>query len=176
MTADEVRSEAESFLRAVFGVLEEDVTIEIEPTAEEGLYVNLIGNAFALPEERPVLTALEYLLRGVLYRKTGTDIDVVLDANGSVKRRRAELIGFALSKAEEVVREKKRVRLNAMPAHERRIVHVTLADYPGIKTYSIGAGDHRRVVMEPASGAAPESGHGPDDARDDETAATPSED
>jgi len=158
MTRDEARKEAETFLRGVFGILEEDVAIEIEADGEDGLYVNLVGNVFALPEERPELVALEHLLRGVLYRATGSDLEVVLDANGSVKRRRAELIGFALSKAEEVVRERKRIRLNAMPAHERRIIHVALADYPGVKTYSIGAGEHRRVVMEPpASGAAAES-------------------
>jgi spoIIIJ-associated protein len=169
MKTDEVRQEAETFLRAVFGLLEEDVALEIEPEGDDGLYVNLVGNLFALPEERPVLAALEHLLRGVLHRKTGADVDVILDANGAVKRRRAELIGFALSKAEEVVRERKRVRLNAMPAHERRMIHVTLADYPGVKTYSVGAGDHRRIVMEPASGLEPDAGVDP------ETGATPSE-
>jgi len=155
MKTDEARREAEAFLRDAFGLLEEDVRFEIEAEGDDGLYVNLAGNAFALPEERPVLAALEHLLRAVLYRKTGREFDVVLDANGSVKRRRAELIGFALSKAEEVVREKKRVRLNAMPAHERRVVHMTLADYPGVKTYSTGTGENRRVVMEPTDGVEP---------------------
>jgi spoIIIJ-associated protein len=170
MKTDEVRKEAEAFLRAVFGILEEDVSLDIEPEGDDGLYVNLVGNLFALPEERPVLAALEHLLRGVLHRKTGADVDVILDANGAVKRRRAELIGFALSKAEEVVRERKRVRLNPMPAHERRMVHVTLADYPGVKTYSVGVGDHRRVVMEPASGLGPDAGPEPG------TGGAPSED
>lgn len=158
MTRDEVRRDAETFLRGVFDLLEEDVAIEVEADGDDGLYVNLVGNVFALPEERPVLVALEHLLRGVLHRTTGSDVEIVLDANGAGKRRRAELIGFALSKAEEVVRERKRIRLNAMPAHERRVVHVTLADYPGVKTYSIGVGDHRRVVLEPASGVGPDGG------------------
>jgi spoIIIJ-associated protein len=155
MKTDEVRREAEAFLRSVFGILEEEVALEIEPEGDDALYVNLVGNAFGLPEERPVLAALEHLLRGSLQRTTGDDLEVILDVNGAVKRRRAELIGFALSKAEEVVRERKRIRLNAMPAHERRMIHVTLADYPGVRTYSIGAGDHRRVVMEPESGVEP---------------------
>jgi spoIIIJ-associated protein len=158
MKTDDVRREAEAFLRAVFGILEEDVVFEIEPEGDDGLYVNVVGNVFALPEERPILSALEHLLRGALHRKTGADLEVVLDANGAVKRRRVELIGFALSKAEEVVREKKRVRLNPMPAHERRMVHVTLANYPGVKTYSVGVGDHRRLVMEPESGLGPDAG------------------
>ena len=102
-----------------------------------------------MPEERSVLTSLEHLVRGFIRRKTNKDVDIILDVNGSVKKRRAELIRFALSKAEEVRRERKRLRLNAMPSHERRTVHVTLANFPGVKTYSIGDGDGRRVVIEP---------------------------
>jgi len=66
-----------------------------------------------------------------------------------VKRRRAELIRFALTKAEEVRRDRKRIRLNPMPAHERRTIHVTLANVPGVQTRSVGEGDERRVLIEP---------------------------
>ena len=153
---DALRQAAEAFVRRLLEILEEDAAIEVEEDGEEGLYVNLVGNLFSLPEERPILTALEHLLRGSLRRQTGKEIEVVVDANGAVKRRRAELIRFALAKAEEVVREKKTVRLNAMPAHERRTVHVALASFPGIRTYSVGAGEGRRVVMEPEEKKTPE--------------------
>jgi predicted RNA-binding protein Jag len=36
-----------------------------------------------------------------------------------------------------------------MPSRERRTIHITLANFPGIKTYSIGQSDVRRVVIEP---------------------------
>jgi len=143
------RTEVETFLHQLLEILEEDVTFEVEEDATDGIYVNLVGNLFALPEERPVLTSLEHLLRGTVRRKTSKDVDIVLDVNGAVKRRRAELIRFALSKAEEVRRERKRLRLNPMPSHERRTIHVTLANFPGVKTYSTGDGDGRRVVIEP---------------------------
>jgi spoIIIJ-associated protein len=151
---DELKREAEAFVRRLLELLEEEATLEIEEDGDDGLYVNLVGNLFSLPEERPVLTSLEHLLRGALRRKSGKEIEVIVDANGAVKRRRAELIRFALAKAEEVVREKKTVRLNAMPAHERRTVHVALASFPGVKTYSVGSGEGRRVVMEPESAPA----------------------
>jgi spoIIIJ-associated protein len=143
------RTEIEAFLHQLFEILEEDVTFEIEEDSPDGLYVNLVGNLFSMSEERPVLTSLEHLLRGAVRRKTNKDVEIVLDVNGAVKRRRAELIRFALGKAEEVRRERKRLRLNAMPSHERRTIHVTLANFPGVKTYSIGDGDGRRVVIEP---------------------------
>ena len=145
-----LQQEVEAYLRQLLDILEEDATFEVEPTsAPEGLYVNLEGSLFSLPEDRSVLTALELLLRGALRRKTGQEIEVVLDVNGTVKRRRAELIRFALTKAEEVRRDRKRIRLNAMPAHERRTIHVTLANVPGVQTRSVGDGDERRVMIEP---------------------------
>jgi len=145
----EMRDEIEAYLKELIAILEEDVAFEIEEEPPDGLYVNIVGSTFTLPEERPVLSALEHLLRGAIRRRTGEDAEIVLDINGAVKRRRAELIRFALNTAEAVVREHKRVRLNAMPAHERRTIHVTLANYPGVRTHSVGEGENRRVVIEP---------------------------
>jgi len=144
-----LKSEVEAYLRTVLDILEEDVTFEIEDDGSGGLYVNLVGSMFSLPEERSILASLEHLLRGALRRKTGKEAEVILDVNGSVRRRRAELIRFALGKAEEVARSRTPVRLNSMPPHERRTIHVTLANFPGVRTYSTGAGDNRQIVIEP---------------------------
>jgi len=149
-----LKKAVEAYLSELLALLEEDATFEVEPITdpEGGLYVNLEGTTFSLPEERPVLTALELLLRGALRRKVGQEIEIVFDVNGAVKRRRGELIRFALTKAEEVRRDRKRLRLNAMPSHERRTIHVTLANVPGVKTRSVGNGDERRVMIEPDDG------------------------
>jgi spoIIIJ-associated protein len=146
---ENLHSEVETLLHELLAILEEDVAFVVEDDAQDGIYVNLEGNLFALPEERPALTALEHLIRGAVRRKTGKELEIVIDVNGAVKKRRAELIRFALSKAEEVRREHKRLRLNAMPSHERRTIHVTLANFPGVRTYSTGDGDARRVMIEP---------------------------
>lgn len=150
METKALQQEVEAYLRKLLAILEEDATFEVEPTSTpEGLYVNLEGSLFSLPEERSVVAALELLLRGALRRKTGQDVELVFDVNGAVKHRRAELIRFALTKAEEVRRDRKRIRLNAMPSHERRTIHVALANFPGVRTHSVGRGDERRVMIEP---------------------------
>jgi len=146
---ESVKAEIRQYLQELLSIMEEEATFEVEGDSYEDLYVNLTGSLFSLPEERPILTALEHLLRAYLRRKTGRDCEVILDVNGAMKRRRAELMRFALNAAESALREHKRIRLNAMPAHERRTIHLTLANFPGIKTYSIGDGEERRVVIEP---------------------------
>jgi spoIIIJ-associated protein len=41
------------------------------------------------------------------------------------------------------------VVLEAMPAHERRIIHMALRDHPTVTTKSIGEGEHRKVTIIP---------------------------
>ena len=146
---ENVKAEIAEYLQELLAIMEEEATFEVEGDSYEDLYVNLTGSLFSLPEERPILTALEHLLRAYLRRKTGRECEVILDVNGAMQRRRAELMRFALNAAESALHEHKRIRLNPMPAHERRTIHLTLANFPGIKTYSIGDGEERRVVIEP---------------------------
>ncbi|HEY91640.1 MAG TPA: hypothetical protein G4O07_07380, partial [Dehalococcoidia bacterium] len=39
--------------------------------------------------------------------------------------------------------------LEPMPAYERRIIHLALADHPDVITESTGEGDTRKVVILP---------------------------
>jgi len=144
-----IQAEIKGYLTDLLAILEEEASFEIEGDPDDEIYVDLTGNLFSLPDERPILAALEHLLRVTIHRKMEKDCAIVIDVNGAVKRRRAELIRFALSTAESVRQEHKRVRLNPMPSRERRTIHITLANFPGIKTYSIGQSDVRRVVIEP---------------------------
>jgi predicted RNA-binding protein Jag len=36
-----------------------------------------------------------------------------------------------------------------MPPNERRIIHLTLKQYPGVATHSEGEGNTRRITVEP---------------------------
>lgn len=143
------KKEIETYLKTLLDILEEEVTFAVEEESSEDLYVNLTGSLFSLPEERPILNALQQMMHLHLRHKTGRECEIIIDVNGAVKRRRGELISFALSAAESARQERKRIRLNPMPSHERRTIHLTLANFPGIKTFSIGQGEGRRVVIEP---------------------------
>jgi spoIIIJ-associated protein len=51
--------------------------------------------------------------------------------------------------AERAQRYRQPIFLDPMSPAERRIVHMTLADHPGVSTHSVGEGDSRRVVVSP---------------------------
>jgi spoIIIJ-associated protein len=51
--------------------------------------------------------------------------------------------------AERAVSSGKKVVLEAMPAHERRIIHIALRDHPAVITKSVGSDDNRKVTIIP---------------------------
>ena len=63
------------------------------------------------------------------------------------ERREENLRSLALRVAQQVRNYRRSIALEAMPPHERRIVHIALSDSKDISTESIGEGDARRVVI-----------------------------
>ena len=95
------------------------------------------------------LRAFGFLLNSMLGRMARRGVRVFIDVNGYRKEREDELGELARRTAETVDETDEPITLEAMPAHERRLVHIALADYEGVRTYSVGQGKERRVVIGP---------------------------
>ena len=95
------------------------------------------------------LAALQYILRLMVGHQTKTWVPIILDAEGYKERRHEALRALALRMAEHVKTRGAPFTLEPMPAYERRIVHLTLADHPAVFTESIGEGESRKVVIRP---------------------------
>jgi spoIIIJ-associated protein len=76
-------------------------------------------------------------------------VPITIDVEGYRERRDKALQALAWRVAEQVKVNGKQFTLEPMPAFERRIVHMALADHPDISTQSIGTGEARRVVVSP---------------------------
>jgi spoIIIJ-associated protein len=57
---------------------------------------------------------------------------------------------MARAAAERVQSSRQPFKLNPMSSRERRIVHLALQSFPGVRTESIGIGPQRQVVIHPA--------------------------
>lgn len=93
------------------------------------------------------LSALQYLVRLIANQQTKHWTPIIIDVEGYKKRRYEALRTLALHIAEQVKTKKTLFRLEPMPAFERRIIHLTLANHPDVTTQSIGEGELRRVVI-----------------------------
>lgn len=97
------------------------------------------------------LLALEYLTKRLIERTAAPETrpNFFLDVNGYRLHQLEELKAEAKSAAKKVRLYRAAITLKPMPAFERRIIHVALAEYPDITTESTGEGEDRRVVIKP---------------------------
>jgi spoIIIJ-associated protein len=93
------------------------------------------------------LSSIQFLVNLIAGKEIHRWTRMTVDVSGYRERREELLKGLALRMAERVQATRQPVALEAMPANERRIVHLALADHPFATTQSIGEGDDRKVVI-----------------------------
>ena len=95
------------------------------------------------------LSCLQYILRLMVANRTKSWVPVIIDVE-SYKQHRYEVLQTLATRIAEQVRDRGMpFTLRPMPAFERRIIHLTLADHPDVATQSTGVGETRRVVILP---------------------------
>ena len=95
------------------------------------------------------LDALQYMSRLMVGHRMQHRTHFVIDIDGYRERRQQALTRLAERMAGKAVKRGKPVTLEAMPAHERRIIHMALRDVPEVTTESTGEGKRRRVRIYP---------------------------
>jgi len=93
------------------------------------------------------LAALEHITKLMVAGRLKAWLPLNVDVAGYKKHRRDSLQKLALYLAEQVKSRRRAITMEPMPADERRIVHITLADNPDVTTQSIGEGENRKVVI-----------------------------
>jgi spoIIIJ-associated protein len=153
--AEALRNFLESTIRAAGFQLKVTVT-EAAPGAngDAELLVDVDGRDKEILLERggEVLKALEHLAFRALRLEPEHHEKIHIDCGGYRALRFEELRMTAKVAAERVQASKQPFRLNPMTSRERRIVHLALKDMPGVRTESVGTGEHRQVVIHPAEG------------------------
>jgi len=95
------------------------------------------------------LQVLQYMVRLMVSKHFNHWEPVIVDVESYRVRRLRSLQKMALKMADRAVSTDRRVVLEAMPAHERRLIHLALRDHPAVITKSIGSDDNRKVTIIP---------------------------
>ncbi|MDD4859378.1 MAG: KH domain-containing protein [Dehalococcoidales bacterium] len=98
------------------------------------------------------LATLQYMVRLILSHGNQQQSPIIIDVEGYKRRRYESLRALAKRIAEEVKTRHRSFTLEPMPAFERRIVHLTLANNPDVTTESTGFGEARKVIVKPKNG------------------------
>jgi spoIIIJ-associated protein len=155
----DVFEEAKKVLEDLLDYMDLDGTVrpsdEFTVTDEEGNMVsvglNIEGDDLGILIGRrgQTMVALQYIIRLIMSHKMQVQMPIVLDVEGYKQRRCEGLRTLALRLAEQVKTRNVPFAMEPMPAFERRIIHVTLADNPDVLTESSGAGELRKVTIVP---------------------------
>ena len=126
---------------------------EATATREEEVVADLDGRDKEILLERgaEALKALEHLAYRALRLEPAFHEKIHLDCGGYRALRFEELRMTARVAAERVQSSKQPFRLNPMSSRERRIVHMALKEFAGVRTESVGVGEERQVVIHPAT-------------------------
>ena len=120
-------------------VLSDDIPLALDIKGDDlGILIGRRGQTLA---------SLEYITKLMVVGRLKAWLPLTVDVAGYKKRRRDSLQRLALYLADQVKSTHRAITMEPMPADERRIVHLTLADNLDVTTQSIGEGDSRKVVI-----------------------------
>ncbi len=97
------------------------------------------------------LASLQHIVNLIVGRREGQHHRIAIDVENYRGRREEQLRDVADRAAKRVIQTGKILQLEAMPAVERRIVHMALLENPKVRTQSVGVEPSRRIVVLPAS-------------------------
>ncbi|MFW6237609.1 MAG: RNA-binding cell elongation regulator Jag/EloR [Halanaerobiales bacterium] len=140
------------FLENIFATttLEVEVSIIEEETNDEQVLYNINSPdlGIIIGHRGETLDALQYLTSLVVNRNVNEYFRVLLDAEGYRERRKQTLIRLANKLARKAVEKGRKVVLEPMPPHERRIIHMAIKEDSRVKSHSEGEEPFRKVIIE----------------------------
>ncbi len=164
--ADRLYADARAFLDPIFAKL------GVAPVKEGILWLTVRGDDLGILIGRrgETLNSLQYLVNLAVNKRRHEHARLVLDVEGYREGREETLTALARKMAEKAVRSGRRVELEPMNPHERRVVHIALQEDKRVDTVSHGEEPYRRVVINPKN-RKNRKGRGSKEGRNDNLAA-----
>lgn len=143
-------SRVQELLERIVDSVGVDASVRVEEDVEE-VRAELDGDDLGLLIGRhgQMIDAIQHIAYRIACRGAVTRKRVVVDAAGYRERRAVALRAAADQAAETAVHDGRAVRLEAMSALERKVVHEHLKMRHDVETYSEGEEPDRRLVVAP---------------------------
>ena len=161
---EDVAEKASEFLIGVLERMGISADIEVREEADRIVLEVQTGDTEVVIGRRGVVVdALQHVVNKVVYKERAGRKEengpkgkpFVVDAGGYRDKQVERLRGVAQRTAEKVIATGAIVALAPMSAHDRRIVHMAIAElFPTLGTRSEGEGDDRHILVRPAAAGA----------------------
>ena len=143
---------ARTVLTEMLGLMELNGTVEIASGGDTSR-LNVRGDDLGalIGRRGEKLASLQHIVNLIVGRREGQHHRIAIDVENYRGRREQQLRDVADRAAKRVIQTGKIIQLEAMPAIERRVVHMALLENPRIRTQSVGVEPNRRIVVLPAT-------------------------
>jgi spoIIIJ-associated protein len=109
---------------------------------------NVEDPARLIGKDGMTLDALQTLLKAFVFKKFGLTLKVLIDTGDYKNRREDQLRTQAFKAVKTVIEKNTRINLRPMNAAERRFIHTLFENDRRIRTFSVGDGAYRHIVIE----------------------------
>ena len=156
-TAEREEDLAEKASEFLLGVLERmgisaDIDIK-DDTDKTVLEIQTSDTELVIGRRGVVIDALQHLVNKAVFKEKRDEKTkpLVVDAGGFRDKQVERLRSLAQRMGEKALQTKQIVELQPMSPHDRRIVHMAIAEIPGLSSRSEGEGEDRHILVVPAA-------------------------
>lgn len=149
---EDLAEKASEFLLGVLERMGISADIDIKDDADKTvLEIQTKETEAVIGRRGVVMDALQHLVNKVVYRdRTGDRTKpLVVDAGGFRDKQVERLRSLAQRMVEKALETKQIVPLQPMTPHDRRIVHMAIAEMQGVSSRSEGEGEDRHILVVP---------------------------
>ena len=152
---EDLAEKASEFLLGVLERMGISADIDIKDDTDKTiLEIQTKDTELVIGRRGVVMDALQHLVNKVVYRdRAGGERTkpLVVDAGGFRDKQIERLRALAQRMGEKALQTKQVVELQPMTPHDRRIVHMAIAEMPGLSSRSEGEGEDRHILVVPAA-------------------------
>lgn len=138
----------ENFIRKILTDME--FTVETVSYIQDGrIYcnVNTDNNSILIGKNGVILRALTFIAKNAVQNEFKKRIEISVDINGYKESRYKKVAAMAKRIGKQVLRSKVEVKLDPLPADERKVIHQVIAEMGHLKTLSQGEGKGRYITI-----------------------------
>ena len=155
---EDVIEKASEFLLGVLERMGISADIDIKDDGDKTvLEIQTSDTELVIGRRGVVIDALQHLVSKAVFKERGERSEktkpLVVDAGGYRDKQLERLRSLAQKMGEKALQTKQIVELQPMSPHDRRIVHMAIAEMPGLSSRSEGEGEDRHILVVPAAAA-----------------------
>lgn len=150
VAGDGKAEQALNVLQDLLEHMELEADLDIRDDGEE-IVIDIEGkdSGRVIGKKGQTLDSLQFIVNKIVNRDLDGRRHVLLDSGDYRERREESLVSMAERQAERAVKKGEVVSLRPMSPRDRRVVHLSLAKFPGVITESSGRGAGRRIQIIP---------------------------